>query len=89
MKLKQLKKQINEISTAMDDVEVVLQKDGEGNGYSPLSGVDDNAFYAEENSWSGYVLSGRWSAKDANMTDSEWEEFKKTTPKCIVLLPTN
>ena len=38
MKLKELK----EIIKDMDDESIViLQKDGEGNGYSPLEGVDD------------------------------------------------
>ena len=32
----------------------IVQKDGEGNGYSPLAGVDVG-FYAAKNTWSGDV----------------------------------
>ncbi len=34
------------------DAQVILQKDAEGNAYSPLSGVED-AYYAPETTWSG------------------------------------
>ena len=34
---------------------VVLQKDAEGNGYSPLRGADDNARYLARCTWDGEV----------------------------------
>ncbi len=52
MKLKELK----EIIKNMDDESIViLQKDGEGNGYSPLEGVDDSSNYRADSTWSGKV----------------------------------
>jgi len=34
---------------------VVMSKDGEGNGYSPLSSVE-GLYYQADNSWSGQVI---------------------------------
>lgn len=48
MTVKELKEAIAELP---DDMEVILQKDGEGNGYSPLSGADPNAVYIPNNVW--------------------------------------
>lgn len=38
-----------------DDFRVILSKDAEGNGFSPLSQVDGPMTYEEESSWSGEV----------------------------------
>ena len=51
MTVKELKELIESLP---DEMLVVLQKDSEGNGYSPLAG-DDNCMYIPENTWSGYV----------------------------------
>lgn len=46
-----------------DDTPVILSKDAEGNGYSPLSSVntDEGTVYVPETTWSGevYTLDGR------------------------------
>lgn len=52
MKVKDL---IKELSALDPNALVILQKDSEGNGFSPLEGVDENALYDAENSWSGDV----------------------------------
>ena len=70
------------------DAEVILQKDGEGNGYSPLAGVDGDAVYVPETTWMGDVYSASWSAHDAGMDTDEWADFLKQ-PRCVVLAPTN
>lgn len=67
---------------------VIMQKDGEGNGYSPLAGVDGDAVYVPDSTWSGEVYSTGWSASDADMDDDEWAEMLKR-PRCVVLAPTN
>ena len=54
MNVKELKEQIANLP---DDMEVVLQKDAEGNGYSPLSGADPDAVYIPDSTWSGDVFS--------------------------------
>lgn len=57
--------------------EVVMQKDAEGNSYSPLSGVDD-AHYVAHTTWSGDCF------------DLESEAIEHGTPqKCVVLWPVN
>lgn len=38
------------------DALVILQKDREGNGYSKLEDIDDNAVYVPDTGWSGDVM---------------------------------
>lgn len=89
MTLKEFKNLINALPAELDDAIMICQKDSEGNGYSPLYGVDENAVYKDETTWSGTVFFTKWSAYDAGMEEKEWEEFKKETPKCIVIRPIN
>ena len=67
--------------------EVVMQKDAEGNGYSPLSGADP-AIYVPDSTYSGEVYSLDWSADDCCMDEEEWKEMRANS-KCIVLYPIN
>lgn len=76
------------ISNVPDETEIILQKDAEGNGFSPLSDADSNCIYLEDSSYSGNVYSLTWSADDVLMSEDEWNEMKKT-PKCLVLSPVN
>jgi hypothetical protein len=85
MNIKELKEAIENLP---DEMEVILQKDSEGNGYSPLAGADPNAVYITETTWSGDVYSMDWSAEDACMDEEEWDDLKEK-PKCLVLYPTN
>ena len=71
-----------------EDAEVIMQKDGEGNGYSPLYEVDGNAIYVPKSTWSGDVYSTEWTANDADMDKDEWAQMLKK-PRCVVLAPTN
>ncbi len=85
MKNKEL---IELLSTLDPESEVILQKDAEGNGYSPLAGADNDAVYIAETTWGGEVYPTYWSADDAGMDDGEWEEIQ-AKPRCIVLYPVN
>jgi hypothetical protein len=38
-----------------DDAEIVMAKDVEGNGFSPLADVEPNARYVPDTPWSGWV----------------------------------
>lgn len=72
------------------DVELICQKDSEGNGYSPLSGVDFNVMYVPEQTWYGECYDADWSAEDAGMEEDEWEALKKEhLNKYAVLYPVN
>lgn len=81
---------IEELKKLPPESEVILQKDAEGNGYSPLHAVDGNAIYEPDTTWSGTVYSTEWSAYDAGFApDGSWEEFKASNPHCCVLAPVN
>lgn len=85
MKVKDLKKAIDNLP---DDMEVILQKDSEGNGYSPLDGADPNAIYIEETPWYGDVYDIEWTADEAGFDEDEWNEIK-AKPKALILYPIN
>lgn len=85
MKVSKLKEIIKDLP---DDMEVILQKDSEGNGYSPLAGVDEECVYIASSTWNGEVLDTKWTAEDADMEESEWEEMK-SRPRALVLYPVN
>lgn len=88
MKLKELRSLINSISAELDECEVILQKDPEGNGYSPLSGVDEDTIYISESESSGKVYDYYSEADDNCMGVDEWEELKNDpTKRCITLYP--
>lgn len=69
-----------------DDMELIVQKDSEGNGYSPLSGADPESVYVPCSAWSGDVYDLEWDAEDCGMEEDEWEEMRKR-PRCVVLYP--
>lgn len=85
MKVKEL---LSALAEADPEAEVILQKDAEGNGYSPLRGADLEAVYIAENTWSGDVYSLNWSANDAGTSEEEWAAIT-AKPRCVVLHPVN
>lgn len=50
MTVKELKLHLTNID---DDLEIIIQKDSEGNDYSPLDGIDVSGGYVPYNKWSG------------------------------------
>lgn len=89
MTLKELRTAIAAIPAEFDDCPVILQKDSEGNGYSPLSEIDFQCCYVAENSYSGNAFSHSWSHEDAGFyTVEEWDKIKKNN-LAIILIPTN
>jgi hypothetical protein len=70
------------------EAEVIIQKDSEGNGYSPLYACDPNGIYISDSTWSGDVYDADWTAADADMDEDEWAEMLKKH-RCVVLAPTN
>ena len=85
MNVKELKEELEGLP---DDMEVILQKDGEGNGHSPLSEVSSDYIYIEDTSYSGEVWYTEHSADDNDMEEDEWEEMKEN-PRVLVLFPVN
>ncbi len=77
-----------EILSTMDpETEVILQKDAEGNGYSPLYSVYPG-IYVAITTWYGEVSDPDWSADDACLSPEEWKAIKHR-PRCVVLRPVN
>ena len=85
MNVKELREFIKDLP---DDMEIILQKDGEGNGYSPLACADIDCVYIPNTTYSGAVMSMDWSADEACMTEKEWKKMKKK-PRALVLAPVN
>lgn len=71
------------------DMPIILEKDAEGNGYSPLSSVVTNARYEPESTWSG---ERRASEEDWNADDyhgDTYEEYAEGSFLVVVLGPVN
>jgi len=85
MNVKELKEAIANLP---DDMEVILQKDSEGNGYSPLAGADPNTVYVPRNTWSGEIYSTNYEASEHCLEEEEWEKLK-AGPHALVLFPVN
>lgn len=66
---------------------VVMSKDGEGNGYSPFSGLS-TAAYVADSTWSGEIGLEKLTEADKKAGYSE-EDVKHGGEKAIVLWPTN
>lgn len=85
MTVKDLKEVLKDLP---DDMEIILQKDAEGNGYSPLDDADADVVYVPITTWYGEVYPMYWSADEADMEEEEWEEIK-AKPRALVLGPVN
>lgn len=85
MNIRELKEAIENLP---DDMEVIIQKDSEGNDYSPLRGADPDAIYVPECGWSGTAYSTKYSAKDHCMSDKEWNDML-SKPRSLILYPIN
>jgi hypothetical protein len=72
---------VDELIHALNDLDpdalVVIQKDGEGNEYSPADGVGES-LYVAETPWSGYTID-----------DEEPQEIDAPATKVIILWPKN
>lgn len=80
---------IEELQKLDPNLQVILQKDSEGNGYSPCSGLE-KAIYLPENTWSGTVLDVSHTADDCCMEQEEWDEIRSDKSKrCVVIYPIN
>lgn len=88
--LRELKDLLNELPVELDNLVVILQKDAEGNDYSPLSGMDDNCTYTPDSTWSGEVhiyeltpelMKSGYAEEDAKRWDN--------SVRALVLFPIN
>lgn len=80
---------IAELQELPPNSQIILQKDSEGNDYSPLMGAA-LGIYVPDNSYSGLVHDPEGSAEDVCIDENEWEKMKKDPDKaCVVLYPIN
>lgn len=68
------------------DVELIMQRDPEGNGYSPMAGIDYNVVLVA-GGWEYEVYNLDWDADEADMDPDEWEETKKNNTGYAVIWP--
>lgn len=68
------------------DVELIMQRDPEGNGYSPMAGIDYNIILVN-GGWEYEVYNLDWDADEADMDPEEWEELKKNNTGYAVIWP--
>lgn len=85
MKVKKLK---NLLKNLPDDMEIILQKDAEGNGFSPLYEINSKCVYIAETTYHGYVYDMRLSADKLEVDESEWQELNKKS-RVLILSPVN
>ena len=79
---------IKELQQYPQEYEVILEKDAEGNSYSPLCGIMDGV-YESENTWSGDFKPFDAEYEELDFTKEEWEDYKSNNQKVIVLYPVN
>lgn len=80
---------IAELQTMDPTRVVVLQKDAEGNGYSPLQGADDNAAYGAHSTWTGDVGRQTLSDDDRSNGYDDGDLAPAGAVPCVVLYPVN
>jgi hypothetical protein len=78
-------KRLKEIlSTLPDDMEVVVQRDSEGNGYNTAYHADPNCIWNKDHE---DVFSTGYSHEDVCMSETEWQELLKDSPRILVIAP--
>lgn len=81
--VKELKSLIEKLP---DDMQIVLQRDPEGNGYEYLAGVDPDGVDVSYDERDLEIYDANWTATEADMDDEEWNEYLKG-PRVLVLYP--
>lgn len=83
------------LATQPRDRKVILEKDAEGNGYSPLASADQG-LYVADSTYSGEMHPtaeqvARWVADGQGNADDwgTWDENEDGTERVIVLGPVN
>lgn len=87
MDLGELRELLAEYGDLPDSTPVILQKDGEGNYYSPLDG-GDRGMYLADGTYSGEVYHTKEQIAATPHLDEEDEAPEESVP-CLVLWPVN
>lgn len=78
-----------QLCTLPGEAVVVMSRDSEGNGFSPLSSIADNSRYEPENAWAGEIRLKELTPDLKEQGYTEDDVAAETAPECIVLWPTN
>jgi hypothetical protein len=76
-----VKELIEMLKDLPQDHQVIMSKDSEGNGFSPMAESFSRLMYVPDSTWSGEVLS-----------EEDHKEYENEGPfveNCVVLWPTN
>ncbi|MFD0053031.1 hypothetical protein ACFVHR_04805 [Streptomyces sp. NPDC127168] len=87
MRLADLRAALSNLDHLPDDTLVVLAKDAEGNGFSPLVEVE-HAMYRAETTWSGE----RYLTEEQRLAEAEpddWSEAPDDAVPAVFLWPVN
>lgn len=87
MTLDELRAQLAELGHLPGDTIVILAKDAEGNGFSPLTEVEE-AMYAADSTYSGerYMTEEQRLAED---DPDDWSSAPEEAVRAVFLWPTN
>jgi len=87
MKVKEL---VNLLEKCDPEAEVIISRDEEGNGFSPLYEVCDNQSYIPDNAYSGEIALRELTDELINAGYSEEDVYTgEGSVKAVVLWPTN
>ena len=82
-----VKELIEQLSKLNPDTKVFMQSDPEGNGYSPLEGIDP-AFFRDEKGEELEVFNTKWTAQDCCMEKEDFAALRASKEnQCVVLYP--
>lgn len=87
MTLAELRRKLAELDHLPDDTIVILSKDAEGNGFSPLYEVD-SSMYQAQTEWSGE----RYMTEAARQSQADPDDYTKAPSDAVLALclwPTN
>jgi hypothetical protein len=76
---------MNYLATQPPDRKIVLQKDAEGNGYSPLTRAREG-MYAADSTWSGELYQ---TPEVIAAEPGEWSDAPDDAERVIVFVPVN
>lgn len=91
MTVQELKEMLNELGDEVNNCQVVMAKDSEGNSYSPVDGMTDTAYCDEGDSYCIDILYYDEHGWEGNGFDNkeDWDSYKKTSDRVVVLHPMN
>lgn len=87
MKVKDLLEQLNYYNDINPNMEIIISRDSEGNGYSPLCQVDD-AYYVPNSKYSGEVYY-EYNLQEEPEEYGDYADEIRSNPLALILYPNN